>query len=766
MGRVTTPQELDDSFRTAVGALASPAKATDPLSPVRAGSTLTGALALELFEAQLASRHLDLAARWLRSFGEGFYTIGSSGHEGNAAIAAAIRPTDPALLHYRSGGFYCARSGQVGGTEPIRDVLRGIVAAATEPISGGRHKVFGHPQLAVIPMTSTIASHLPRAVGLAYAIEQSRLRRSPRLGHAVSVGRRAAPAQPTWPDDAIVICSFGDASVNHAVAQAAFNTSGWLDHRGAKLPVLFVCEDNGIGISVRSPEGWVAAALKTRPGLRYAAADGCDLAEAYDAAVEAADWVRGERRPAVLHLSMVRLMGHAGADAEVAYRSTAEITADLARDPLVATARLLIEAGLVSSDEVLARYDETSWHVRRVAEEVIAEPKLASADEVMASLAPHRPVRVARTVSEGADAAAGPGQGAREEAFGSRLPEKAGPLTLAQTINATLTDALVTNPTMVVFGEDVAAKGGVYGVTKGLRDRFGAERVFDTLLDETSILGLALGAGLGGLIPVPEIQYLAYLHNAEDQLRGEGASMQFFSSGAFRNPMVVRVAGLAYQEGFGGHFHNDNSVAVLRDIPGLVVAVPACAAEAAPMLRTCLAAAEVDGSVCVFLEPIALYHSRDLHTDGDNGMLAPYAAPEDWARGHVAMGRARVYGAGEHLTIVTFGNGVRMALRVAGRMADQGIDVRVVDLRWLAPLPVADLVREASATGRVLVVDETRRSGGVGEGVLAALVDAGYVGAAQRVSSADSYIPLGSAAKHLLVSEEMIEHGARSLLAG
>jgi len=182
------------------------------------------------------------------------------------------------------------------------------------------------------------------------------------------------------------------------------------------------------------------------------------------------------------------------------------------------------------------------------------------------------------------------------------------------------------------------------------------------------------------------------------------------------------------------------------------------------MLRTCLAAAEVDGSVCVFLEPIALYHTRDLHTEGDNGWLAPYGPPDDWAREHTTVGRARVYGDGEHLTIVTFGNGVRMSLRVAARQAELGIGIRVVDLRWLAPLPVADLVREASATGRVLVVDETRRSGGVSEGVLAALVDAGYVGAARRVSSADSYIPLGNAAKHLLVSEEMIEQGVRSLL--
>src|SRR6185436_4065128 len=173
-GSVTTPQELDERFRAAVAALAAPERPRDPLSPAREGTALTGAIALELFDAQLASRHLDLAARWLRSFGEGFYTIGSSGHEGDAAVAAAVRPTDPALLHYRSGGFYCARAGQVGGTEPVRDILRGLVASSAEPIAGGRHKVFGHPDLSIIPTTSTIASHLPRAVGLAYAVQHAR----------------------------------------------------------------------------------------------------------------------------------------------------------------------------------------------------------------------------------------------------------------------------------------------------------------------------------------------------------------------------------------------------------------------------------------------------------------------------------------------------------------------------------------------------------------------------------------------------------------
>jgi 2-oxoisovalerate dehydrogenase E1 component len=750
---VTSPQELDERFRAAIGALTAPDRQRDPDEPVRDGTRLTGAQALRLFDAQLTSRHLDLAARWLRGFGEGFYTIGSAGHEGNAAVAAALRPTDPALLHYRSGAFYCARAAQVPGTDPARDVLRGLVASASEPIAGGRHKVFGNAELEIIPITSTIASHLPRAVGVGFAIERS---------------RRLSVEGSSWPGDAVAVCSFGDASVNHATATAAFNTAGWCEHAGLRLPILFVCEDNGLGVSVRSPEGWVAAALSSRPGLRYFAADGCDLASGYDAAVEAAGWVRRQRRPAILHLTTVRLMGHAGADAEQAYRTPAELARDLDRDPVIATARMLAEAGVATPTELIGRYDEIGWQVRKTAEEVIGEPKLGSAKEIVAPLAPRRPGRVARAVAE-AGAAAGDGASPRRaSAFAGRLPEAAGPLTLAQAINATLTDALAVWPQAFVYGEDVAAKGGVYGVTKGLRERFGAGRVFDTVLDETSILGLGLGAGLAGLLPIAEIQYLAYLHNAEDQLRGEAATMSFFSGGAYRNPLVVRIAGLAYQEGFGGHFHNDNGLAVLRDIPGLVVACPARPDDAAALLRTCLASALTDGSVCVYLEPIALYHTRDLYEPGDNGWLAGYPGPASWGEAHVPVGRARVdiVGTGNDLTIITFGNGVRMSLRAAAALAGRGVGSRVVDLRWLSPLPVADIAREAAATGRVLIVDETRRSGGVGEGVLSALVDGGYVGSARRVASVDSFIPLGPAAAYVLVTEESIVEGAAALLAG
>ncbi|GAB2489109.1 thiamine pyrophosphate-dependent enzyme [Streptosporangium sandarakinum] len=733
---------VETHFAEAVTALTA-GTPRDPLLPVREGTTLTGARCRELFEFQLGSRLLDVTARRLREQGEGFYTIGSAGHEGNAAVAAALRPTDPALLHYRSGAFYLARSAMAGRLpeEGLRDVLLGLTAAAEEPIAGGRHKVFGHPELAVIPQTSTIASHLPRAVGVAFAIERA----------------RALGVPGAWPQDAVAVCSLGDASVNHASALSGLNTAAYAAYQRLGLPLLFVCEDNGLGISVRTPAGWVEAAH--HPLLPYFAADGCDLADVHDVAAAAAEHVRTRRSPALLHLRTVRLMGHAGSDVEMSYRTKREIDADLGRDPLVATARLLVEAGLTTPDEILAHYETMREHLLKMALESSRRPRLASAAEVVEPLAPRSPERVAAAVSAASAAAS-----SREKAFGGRLPEREGGLTLSQAINRTLADALAADPGMLVFGEDVARKGGVYGVTRGLQRRFGAGQVFDTLLDEQTVLGLALGAGVSGLLPVPEIQYLAYLHNALDQIRGEAATLSFFSRGAFRNPMVVRVASYAYQKGFGGHFHNDNSVAALRDIPGLVVASPARPDDAASMLRTCLAAARADGGVCVFLEPIALYNTRDLFDDGDNGWLSPYAPPSRWAETHVPIGRARSYGEGRDLTIVTFGNGVRMSLRAAVRLTAEGYGCRVVDLRWLSPLPVDDLMRAAELTGNVLIADETRRTGGVSEGVVTELLDAGFTGRIARVTSSDSFVPLGDASRHVLLSEDDIEAAARKLL--
>ncbi len=714
----------------------------DPARPLAPGSALTAKDLDDVFEAQLDSRHLDHTARWLRAQGVGYYTIGSAGHEANALVASALRPSDPALLHYRSGAFYLARARQVTGHDGVRDVLLGLLASSDEPIAGGRHKVFGHADLSIIPQTSTIASHLPRAMGVGFA-----------LGRAARLG-----AELRWPTDAIVVTSFGDASLNHSTAQGALNAAAYTAHQGLGMPVLFVCEDNGWGISVPTPAGWVQASLEGRAGLRYEQVDGSDPVAVHDVTEDLAEWVRGERRPAVLHLRTVRFGGHAGTDVESGYRSVASVRADRARDPLLATARVLVEAGVAPPTAFVQRYLAGRSRMRERAMELLERRRaLSSAAEVMAPLAPRRPDTVATVAARAADDEA-------RTAFFGRLPAGQGRLTLAETIDRTLGELLCADNRVLVFGEDVGAKGGVYGVTRGLQRKAGASRVFDTLLDEQSILGLALGAAVSGLVPIPEIQYLAYLHNAEDQLRGEAASLSFFSNGQYRNGMVVRVAGYGYQRGFGGHFHNDDAVAVLRDIPGLVIASPARAADAGPMLRTCVAAAVVDGTVSVFLEPIARYHTRDLHTEGDDAWTAAPPPPERWPQEHVAIGAPLVARDGDDVLVVTWANGLFLSLRVAERLAADGVSCRVLDLRWLAPLPVEEVARHAADVGRVVVVDETRRSGGVGEAVVAGLVDHGFTGPVRRVAAHDSFIPLGDAADLVLVSEPDIEAAIRALL--
>jgi 2-oxoisovalerate dehydrogenase E1 component len=718
---MTMPEPLEDALRAALRTIDSRPEA----APDQNGPPLDAKTLLAIFTAQVESRATDLVTRELRGRGRGYYSIASAGHEANAALAAALRPTDPALLHYRSGAFYAYRAHQVGGIDPVRDILLGVMGAADEPISAGRHKVFGRHELAVIPQTSTIASHLPRSFGLAFAIQ-----RAARLGVA-----------PVFPADAVVVCSFGDASINHSTALGSLNAAGQIRYRGLPLPLLFVCEDNGWGISTPTPRGWIEQTYRDSPHLRYEHVATTDTWHTLAAATELVDWVRRERRPALLHLDTVRLLGHAGADVETAYRSAADVAADLARDPIAVHARRLVDAGIATGEQLAGLYEEIMQRTRELARELEDAPQLGDAAAITAPLRRRDPVAVAVRAGTIAPATFPPGA-----------------QTTAQAINHGLRHILDAVGGSLVFGEDVAAKGGVYGVTRGLQREFGRQRVFDTLLDEQTILGLALGAGLANLLPIAEIQYLAYLHNAEDQLRGEAASLPFFSDGRYDNPMLVRVAGYGYQKGFGGHYHNDNSTAVLRDIPGLVVATPSRPDDAAAMLRTCAAAALVDRKVCVILEPIALYHTRDLYSDGDNGWLATLTGE------HVPIGSARTYGAGTDLTVVTYANGLWMSLRVARALEREGIGVRVVDLRWLAPLPIDDILRETTATGRVLIVDETRRTGGVSEQIVAELMDAGFPGRTCRVTALDSYVPLGATANLVLPTESEITAAARELL--
>ncbi len=731
---------VDQAFADFVQQRPATPRRTDLDAPVVPGSVLSARLAMQLFEAQIESRTLDFLARELKADGQSFYTIGSSGHEGNAAVAAAMAPEDMAFLHYRSGGFFCARAMLSPGPEGPLDVLLGMVASADEPIAGGRHKVFGSVGLNIPPQTSTIASHLPKALGYAVAID------------------RKARFEGTEPEG-IAVCTFGDASSNHATAQTAFNAAGWCTQQNVPAPVLFVCEDNGLGISVRTPQNWIAANYGDRAGVAYFRGNGLNLASAYDAAHAAAEYVRTKRRPAFLHLDTIRLLGHAGSDVEQLYRTAAEMRESEASDPLLHSAALFIDHGWMQPSEVLDLYRQTRTRLEALAVEAVRRPKLLAREEVMVPLAPHAPDR---TAADARDTASRMNPAARAQAFGQRLPEaEERPRHLAVQLNRALLDILLERPEAIIFGEDVAKKGGVYHVTADLTKKVGVGRVFNTLLDESTILGLAIGAGHAGLLPFPEIQYLAYLMNAIDQLRGEAGSMQFFSNGQYANPMVVRIAGLAYQKGFGGHFHNDNGIAAIREIPGLLIGCPARGSDAVRMIRTLAANASALGRPSIHLEPIALYMTKDLHEPGDGLWLDAYPAPGEC----MPIGEVGVYGDGTDLTIATYANGLYMSLRVAKRLEEErGWKIRVIDLRWLNPLPIDALMPHVQATKNLLVVDECRASSGIADAVVADVVERVPGIRIRRVVAPDTYIPLGDAANLVLVQEHDIQAGIEALL--
>ncbi|MCW8906381.1 MAG: thiamine pyrophosphate-dependent enzyme [Sedimenticola sp.] len=713
----------------------------DPLNElVPADLGLKPAELVDLFESQLMSRQLDYQSRRLRARNESFYTIGSAGHEGNAVLGKLFRIRDMAFLHYRSAALMIQRSKQRPGETPLYDTLLSFVASSEDPISGGRHKVLGSHTLGVPPQTSTIASHLPKAVGAA---------------HAVGLSRRLRAESGSIADDAVILCNFGDASANHSTAQGAINAAGWAAFQNSPMPIVFVCEDNGIGISTPTPGGWIRASFSGRAGLHYCYCDGRDLLDCVRGVREALTYARRWRKPVFLHMRVVRLLGHAGSDTETAYRSLQQVEADEHQDPLLHSSRILIQHGILGAEEICALNEQVGRRVASIAEQAVQRPKLSSAREVMASIAPVRndcsPMPLADP--------------ALRESILERDPRQQGKAqNMARLINLALADILLQYSHSVVCGEDVGRKGGVYSVTSGLLERFGAARVIDTLLDEQSILGLAIGLGHMGYLPIPEIQFLAYVHNAEDQIRGEAATLSFFSNGQFSNPMVIRIAGLAYQKGFGGHFHNDNSLAVFRDIPGLVIACPSNGADAVQMLRSCVALAYEQRRVVVFIEPIALYMTRDLLQPGDDLWTSIYQGPGEGIP--IAPGEFGCYGDGTDLCIISYGNGYYLSRQAAHELSKgHGLNPRLIDLRWLAPLDEAALIEAVAPCRRVLIVDECRRAGSISEALVTLLHERGAAPhVVVRVTAEDSFIPLADAAHLVLPDRQQIIDAALSLI--
>jgi 2-oxoisovalerate dehydrogenase E1 component len=699
---------------------------------------------IDLFETQVMSRQLDITSRRLRARNESHYTIGSAGHEGNAVFGLCFRTTDMAFLHYRSGALLIQRSKQLPGQTPLYDMLLSFVASSDDPISGGRHKVMGSLDLLVPPQTSTIASHLPKAMGTA---------------HAIGLSRYLEKVNSVMPKDSVVLCNFGDASANHSTTQGAINTAGWASYQSSPMPIVFICEDNGIGISVSTPTGWIAENFSKRAGLHYLYCDGLNLIDTHRATIEAIELARTYRKPVFLHMKTVRLMGHAGSDTETGYRSLKNIEEIESEDPLLHSARILIENDVLSATSIIDLHESIEARVTRIAEQVVPRPKLKDAKDVMSSIVPDLPHQ------QGDEMWASKNEfdeEARKKLFEGEERLLAKPQALARLINLALADIMLSHNEVVTLGEDIGKKGGVYSVTTGLQNKFGPARVLDTLLDEQSILGLAMGLAHNGFLPIPEIQFLAYVHNAEDQIRGEAATLSFFSNGQFTNPMVIRIAGLAYQKGFGGHFHNDNSFNVFRDIPGIMLVCPSNGHDAVQLLRACTEIAIRERRVIVFLEPIALYQTKDLHEEGDGLWASTYESPKSNEK-QIRYGDVGVNGCGKTVCILTYGNGYFLSRQAQKYLLEKGIAVRVVDLRWLAPLNEEGILAQVKECESVLIVDECRKTGSLSEALITLMVESNIDMPMARLCADDSFIPIGTAATLTLPSMEQIVGAAEDL---
>ena len=693
---------------------------------------------ISIFESQVCSRHMDIAARLLKDQGRCFYTIGSSGHEGNAVFGRVFPYKDIAFLHYRSVPFFLERSKQLSGSTPIYDTALSFMASSEDPISGGRHKVIGSKELNIPPQTSTIASHLPKAVGTAFSIDRAK---------DLNIHERKLA------DNSIVLCSFGDASANHASALSAFNTASLVSSQGGHVPIIFMCEDNGKGISVPTNDNWIERNFSNRYSMQYLKTDGLNIIDLIHKSRIAEKICRINRVPVFLHMKTVRLMGHAGSDIEIGYRSLDNIKKDEFNDPLLHSARIMIDNGCLTNNEILDLYEKKRNQISYVFHTATSRPKLNTIEDLMLPIIPK---------GQRKKSPPHPELSFRKKIFGKEFDRLKYPQSMGKLINYALKDILLQYPNSIIFGEDVAQKGGVYNVTSELYDQFGIRRVFDSPLDETSIIGFGIGLGHNGFLPIPEIQFLAYFHNAEDQLRGEAATLSFFSESRFTNPMVLRIPGLAYQKGFGGHFHNDNSLAIFRDIPGIILAVPSNGADAVKMLRSSIREAYENGRIIVFIEPIALYMKKDLYEDKDGSWASVYPPLGE----EVSLGEFKVYGRGQFLTIITYGNGVYLSLKAKNKFEKRyKKKIKVIDLRWLSDIQIKELIKEIGKCKNILIVDECRRSGCHGEGIYKMLSDFYKKNLKIILHAAkDSFIPLGVASTITLPSAESIfSHATRFL---
>jgi 2-oxoisovalerate dehydrogenase E1 component len=603
------------------------------------------------------------------------YQFSARGHDVGQVILGSLLdwPHDGVGAYYRSRPLLLALGlsiedalgsslGRAGGFSDGRDI--GVVC-----------NIPGWKGATVLPMSGDVGSQYTPTAGWAQSVTY----------------RRGALGEQDW-HGAIGVALGGEASVATNGFWSALTMATTL-----KLPMLFYIEDNGIGISVRgekqTPGGNIATNLATFGNLFLRDGDGCNPAESAALIADCVEHVRGGSGPALLHLTVPRLSSHSGPDNQKGYRTDAEITEDLARDPLPK-----LRAHLVPS-----LISEAAWSQL---EAEVASNVAAGVAAARARAMPD-PTGVKRFVYEeprrSGDVATfgGLSREARVALGGSEDPAPVGEMMrLAEAVRRTLASELAANPKLLVFGEDVGRKGGVHRVTEGLQARFGAERVFDTSLSEEGIIGRAVGMAVSGLMPVAEIQFRKYADPAHEQLNNAG-TMRWRTANRFASPIVVRMPG-GFGKDVGDPWHSLSSEVTWAHALGWQVAMPSNAADAVGLLRTAMRGGD----------PTIFFEHRMLLMTSEGSARYP---GDDYL---VPFGRAKKLLEGDGVTVVTWGAMVHRCLHAADRFSG---DVELLDLRTIAPWDRMAVLESVRRTGRCLIVHEDTATAGFGAEIAAVL---------------------------------------------
>lgn len=662
-------------------------------------NTFTKEQLAHYYRIMCSARLIDNKLLIMLRQGKGFFHIGGSGHEAaQIGVAAHINPSRDWSYPYYRNLAYCLTLGM-----DTQEVMLNFFAKGEAACSGGR-QMYGHwgdPALRTVSQSSPTGTQYLQATGTALGCKYNNKGKNPS-------------------DVEIVYVSSGEGATSQGDFHEAVNEAA-----RRKLPVLFHIEDNGYAISVPIREQVSGQSVYKMTagyeGLHRFDVDGNDFFEVYEAARKAVELCRNGEGPCLINSKVVRLLPHSSSDNHLKYRTREEIEEDQRRDCIPRYEERLLEEGIFTREELNRIKVATKEEIDRAAiwAEGRPDPDPATAkNHVYSDTLPAVQFEVSEKQGES--------------------------IVMVDAINHALDEEMKNNPKMLIFGEDVAGgKGGVFTATQGLTAKYGADRVFNSPLAESTIIGSAIGLSVIGYKPVVEIQFGDYIWTAMMQLRNEVATMRYRSNNNWKCPMVVRVAVGGYIH--GGLYHSQNIEAFFAHIPGLYVAYPSNAADAKGLLK---AACRMDDPV-LFLEHKYLYRQGFAKS------------PEPDENYFVPFGKANVVREGSDVTIVTYGALVHRAMVASHHIERElGAQVEVIDLRTIVPYDKESIMNSVKKTGKVMVLHEDTLTQGFGAEIAAFISENcfEYLDApVARVAGADTPIPYHSALeKEILPNEHMI----------